>query len=276
MCYSLGRRHFSDEQSRPGSSSSGSNTVTSLGKLAPLEHRPSVPELQETRGDVNINGPMVPMPPSKTRPPSVRRHVSGGRLRTGINEIVEEPSSLDLRSSSASATGRSSQRVGSVERFVMPKPPVETLSPKAVRSEKHQQAVKLRENDNPRVDGRVGDHRKERRVSQEDHSINTLYEECVRPLLEGLNVAAESKDLCWTISQIYTVLEEGNLLGRRSGKRRGTILKAVFKLLDNDDPQLLLRLARLILAVSLTVNVGFDYKVGYQLLCCSYRFQGQT
>lgn len=48
--------------------------------------------------------------------------------------------------------------------------------------------------------------------------------------------------------KLYTVLSEGHLLGK-SSKYRPTILKAIFKLLDLDAPRLLLKLARLILAV---------------------------
>lgn len=243
--YSLGRRHFSDEQSRPGSSSAGSNAMTSIGRLAPLENRPSVPEFEET----TVDGPIVPMPPTNKRPPSVRRYASGGKIRTGINEIVEESAMSGVRSSSASAAGKSTQRVGSIEEFVMPHPPVETVSPKAQRREKHQ-SVKKRENG--KIDGKVHHQQRDQKIIQADHPVDIVYEEYVRPLLEGLNVATESKDLCWSISQIYTVLEERNLLGRQSGKRRGTILKAIFKLLDNDDPRLLLRLAKLILALQVS------------------------
>ena len=49
--------------------------------------------------------------------------------------------------------------------------------------------------------------------------------------------------------QLYSALEEGQYLGR-SCPWRPVILKTVFKLLDQESPRLLLKLARLILAVS--------------------------
>jgi len=49
--------------------------------------------------------------------------------------------------------------------------------------------------------------------------------------------------------QLYTALDEGQHLGR-SCPWRPVILKTVFKLLDQESPRLLLKLARLILAVS--------------------------
>ena len=49
--------------------------------------------------------------------------------------------------------------------------------------------------------------------------------------------------------QLYSALEQGGYLGR-SCPWRPVILKTVFKLLDQESPRLLLKLARLILAVS--------------------------
>ena len=49
--------------------------------------------------------------------------------------------------------------------------------------------------------------------------------------------------------ELYAVLDGADLLGRNC-KRRSLILKTVYKLLDLVSPRLLLKLARLILAVS--------------------------
>ena len=56
-------------------------------------------------------------------------------------------------------------------------------------------------------------------------------------------------------SQLYSALDSGGYLGR-SCPWRPVILKTVFKLLDQESPRLLLKLARLILAVSQT-NYGW-------------------
>ena len=50
--------------------------------------------------------------------------------------------------------------------------------------------------------------------------------------------------------ELYTTLDDAQLLGKNC-KRRSLILKTVFKLLDLYSPRLLLKLARLILAVSM-------------------------
>lgn len=253
MCCSIGQRHFLDEQSRPESSSSGSASVVPSGRLAPLEQR-LVPQLE---GETRRDAPLVPRPPSKTKPVSGRRHASGGRLRTGIRDIEEETSPSDLRSLSASsAVGKPSHRVGSVEQFVMPTPPIESQSPKASRSKRLQQTDKVQQNVSPRVENRKArDRQKERKVSQEDPSTDVLYEKRVRPLLERLIVTEQKSQLLQTVTDLYGVLEEGNLLGRGAGKRRATILRTVFQLLDIDDPRLLLRLSRLILAVGTSMSV---------------------
>lgn len=48
---------------------------------------------------------------------------------------------------------------------------------------------------------------------------------------------------------LYIILQRENLLGRNC-KKRSHILKTVFKLLDAEEPKVLLQLAKIILAVS--------------------------
>ena len=55
--------------------------------------------------------------------------------------------------------------------------------------------------------------------------------------------------LCEFSDELHVLLEKQGLLGKNY-KQRSRILKAIFKMLDLDEPKLLLRLARLILAVS--------------------------
>ncbi|XP_064628515.1 armadillo repeat-containing protein 2-like isoform X2 [Lineus longissimus] len=54
-------------------------------------------------------------------------------------------------------------------------------------------------------------------------------------------------------NMLYKALSEGNLLGRNC-KRRSAILKSIFKLLDMEEPRLLLVLARNILALKVSGN----------------------
>ncbi len=49
--------------------------------------------------------------------------------------------------------------------------------------------------------------------------------------------------------KLYDVLHKGKMLGKAC-KRRSAVLKTVFRLLDLESPKLLLKIARLILAVS--------------------------
>ena len=85
----------------------------------------------------------------------------------------------------------------------------------------------------------------------------------VAPLLSELGTtgptpspdpSGEVSRLCKVCDALWTVLERRGLLGRAGGaggsKRRSAVLKAVFRLLDHKDPQLLLKLSRIILAVS--------------------------
>jgi len=61
--------------------------------------------------------------------------------------------------------------------------------------------------------------------------------------------AKDARHLETLADQLYSVLDRGHYLGR-SCPWRPAILKTVFKLLDQESPKLLLKLARLILAVS--------------------------
>ena len=72
-------------------------------------------------------------------------------------------------------------------------------------------------------------------------------------------MADKDPDKLLTLSeQLYSTLDDAQLLGKNC-KRRSLILKTVFKLLDLYAPRLLLKLARLILAVSASTRRG----------CCS-------
>lgn len=76
------------------------------------------------------------------------------------------------------------------------------------------------------------------------------------PLLHDLEFTPYQKveHLCTACSSLWTCLEGRGLLGRTGGvggtKRRSAVLKTIFKLLDHKDPGLLLRVAKIIVAVS--------------------------
>ena len=89
----------------------------------------------------------------------------------------------------------------------------------------------------------------------------------VAPLLSALDAkgptsspdpSGEVTRLCRVCDALWAVLERRGLLGRTGGaggsKRRSAVLKAVFRLLDHRDPRLLLKLSKIILAVSYDVQ----------------------
>ncbi len=87
----------------------------------------------------------------------------------------------------------------------------------------------------------------------------TSWDSEVAPLLLELDSASSSSPdqvprLHQVSDALWAVLDGRDLLGRTGGaggsKRRGTVLRTVFRLLDHKDPRLLLKLSRIILAVS--------------------------
>ena len=103
----------------------------------------------------------------------------------------------------------------------------------------------------------------EPRVSK-DTSVNqvnsklSFWDTEVVPLLSELDegTSVDVSRLCEVCGSLWTVLKRHDLLGRTGGvggsKRRATVLRSVFKLLDHKDPRLLLKLSRIILGVSLS------------------------
>ena len=84
----------------------------------------------------------------------------------------------------------------------------------------------------------------------------------VVPLLRELETTPyhQAERLCASCSSLWACLKDHALLGRTGGvggaKRRSTVLKTVFKLLDHKDPGLLLKVAKIIVAVSLLLGLN--------------------
>lgn len=64
-----------------------------------------------------------------------------------------------------------------------------------------------------------------------------------------LQVEDNLENLCLACTKLYQALNEGNMLGKRF-KRRSVLLKILYKLVDIDSDPLCLKLAKIILAVS--------------------------
>lgn len=88
-----------------------------------------------------------------------------------------------------------------------------------------------------------------------------VWEDEIMPLLKRLDATAydNTAELCETCDLLWTSLSKHSLLGRTGGlggtKRRGKVLRAVFRLLDHKNPHLLLKVSRIILAVRYTLDI---------------------
>ncbi|KAM4866056.1 armadillo repeat-containing protein 2 isoform 2-T2 [Thomomys bottae] len=71
------------------------------------------------------------------------------------------------------------------------------------------------------------------------------------PILHELEKEENIGTVCAACTQLYHVLEEGNLLGNKF-KRRGILLKTLYKLVDVGSDSLSLKLAKLILALKVS------------------------
>lgn len=94
------------------------------------------------------------------------------------------------------------------------------------------------------------------KTSREELSV--YYEETVKPLLnemEGKLAEKNATELCQDCLKLWNALDRKGMIGKANGsssaRRRGEILRTVFKFLDIHNPRLLLRLSRLVLSVSI-------------------------
>ena len=97
-------------------------------------------------------------------------------------------------------------------------------------------------------------------VSMSRSQTGQIWERELKPLLDQLNPAEASTDtLITTCNDIWKLLETHSLLGKGlGGKRRSVLLKAVFGLLGHKEPELLLKLAKITLAVRKTKSLNRD------------------
>lgn len=103
----------------------------------------------------------------------------------------------------------------------------------------------------------LGDGKKSRKSSTVELPF---WDSEIVPLLSALENTpySETARLCEVCSLLWSSLEQHELLGRTGGmggtKRRSVVLRTVFKLLDHKDPILLLKVAKIITAVSLFIG----------------------
>ena len=85
-------------------------------------------------------------------------------------------------------------------------------------------------------------------------NVTAMFDERVQPLLDFVDPRADRGRLYEIVDRLYGALEEAGMLGRGAGKKRWTVLKTIFKLLDVADDRLLVKVSRLILAVRFIGN----------------------
>ena len=99
------------------------------------------------------------------------------------------------------------------------------------------------------------------------------WEKQVTPVLNAINSISKSdtESLCELCTNLWTVLQLSNMIGRSGKKKqRSSVLRTMFQLLDSEDSRLLLRAAKIILAVSkqyIWNFIHFEYIVVYTGSC---------
>ncbi|XP_033741539.1 armadillo repeat-containing protein 2-like isoform X2 [Pecten maximus] len=265
--FSLTSRHFDGVDSRPASGT----------KLSPLPHTPRLP----TEPDVEVLLP--PKPP--TDPNKASRKVPRARVIHSNSVDASSPESLGINKS-GSLTDLSKQTEGSTtdsnrrthsgpkERTPIPKEergegdgkemPHRAPSQASVRSpprsassrevESRASSGGTKRTSSAGSTGRGGSAGK--RDAEESQEETMFYTQNIAPRLEELvhlGKKREGEKLCECADSLYKLLQRENLLGKNC-KQRSTILKSVFKLLDLEEPKVLLRVARLILAFRVSGN----------------------
>ncbi|KAI8498698.1 Armadillo repeat-containing protein 2 [Branchiostoma belcheri] len=278
--FSLGSRHFDGSDSRP----------TSSTKLSPLDHKPKpVPDdalplvpkppaidlarplagrsvarrmvrvgSQDNLADRDLRQAVLsdgklPKPPQERRgslppaPSPVEGDVPGRRVHSGPKERT--PASFYIERTEAEGAE----------------------APPRVRSAGSARSRRRPGDEEAGGDGRTGREsgyhsqpssaeRKDTRSGSGGRRDDETPEEAlfwntsVLPILTDMEVHSKDKKhrlLCDLCDRLYTTLDTAGLLGR-AAKRRSALLKTLYKLIDIDDPRVMLKLARLILALKVS------------------------
>ncbi|XP_036405823.1 armadillo repeat-containing protein 2 [Megalops cyprinoides] len=261
--FSLHARNFEESDSRPGS-----------GKhLSPLEHKPRLPAPPDDDLDSSAAFPKPPADPLQIR------RAGGTRARlfksgslAGLPPVKRPEESIKRQSSDPSSAGTSSPALSrnrnplltdsaSTKKSQMgdlSKAVCEKTVPRRPASERYSSGTVCAGGVGTLVTVAVGAQAKTELVRGEvkDELEESVYWDTqVLPLLQELeSVPQDSVErLCSTCEQLHCILGEGDLLGRK-GKRRATLLRTLFQLIDVGSDQLNLQLAKVILALSVSGN----------------------
>ena len=137
-------------------------------------------------------------------------------------------------------------------------PPTEPRPPMPSDVQRHHSAGSVMERGMEHSASSSTGHSPKRTVTSPKGKAVAYWNTHIAPLLLELSPSTQdTQRLCLLLDRLWEGLCAGNFLGRSGGvggsKRRGTVLKAVFRLLDSKDPKLLLKVAKILFGVS---NVG--------------------
>lgn len=251
------------------SSLSGSGEDLNAEKLSQKLHKAALGQGRDARAELS------PSPPKRGSFSGTPPHM-GEPLRRTSSEIFPTPptASKDMVSSRRVRSGpkeRCSPVIDSVTR--VKSGPLERGDPTGVGNEQVDAQSCSSSERRKKSAERSGSGDKRRKKSQADDDkpkdeLVSYYEENVKPLLTQMEerfAEKNMKELCQDCLKLWNALEKKGLIGKASGsfsaRRRGEILRTVFKFLDLSDPRLLLRLGRLILAVSDLMIISFNVRL---------------
>ena len=137
-------------------------------------------------------------------------------------------------------------------------PPTEPRPPMPSDVQRHHSAGSVMERGMEHSASSRTGHSPKRTVTSPKGKAVAYWNTHIAPVLLELSPSTQdTQRLCLLLDRLWEGLCAGNFLGRSGGvggsKRRGTVLKAVFRLLDSKDPKLLLKVAKILFGVS---NVG--------------------
>ncbi|XP_076078717.1 armadillo repeat-containing protein 2-like isoform X1 [Mytilus galloprovincialis] len=285
--FSLSSKHFDGPESRPVSGARLIPLDHKPGLISASfpEETPQIVDLDSSESTSSPLPPKPPTDPNKTQ----RKYTRNSRLYSGnsveeSSKTVKTSSLTDLSKQVKSPDSEPTKRVNSGPKERTPvegrdetQPlPLEERGEGDGKEMPHRAPSSAAVRSPPRSAGsreesRVGSGGSKRTSSagstgrtgsagkrevEETPEEASFYTDHIAPLLEKMTVSAKKKEADHVVKftdELYAILLKENLLGKNC-KRRSVILKTIFKILDLDDPKVLLRLARLILSFKVSGN----------------------
>ncbi|MBN3273750.1 ARMC2 protein, partial [Polyodon spathula] len=204
-------------------------------RLSPLEHIPKLPASPDNEVDTSPPLPKPPIDPMEVkRVSSARARLFKAASQGGLPPVIRPEESAQKNVFSKGQFRGSS--------------PLLTEPAKAGENEKEVFSKKACENS---VSSRPGSGRTQEVETEEE---TCYWNTKILPILQQLESTQNGSDveyLCGTCVRLHGALQQGNMLERKC-KKRATLLKALYRLIDIGSDQLSLQLAKLILALSVT------------------------